>query len=523
MRSKVFFSVFLTLGLGVFAYGAANKIATLPPYDPVADVNKGPRIGIGGSISWQADVLPASPPGVSGNLIAFSGTNQLSDSGIATDEVVTDNHAGDVSIVGALGVSGPFGATNTGGVAARIVGDATSPARAALHLGPQDAQPTGPNAVGDYYTTSAGVLQVCVSAGSPGTWAAVGDATRFAAIDIEWFGDGSDGDATVTTASDTIGDWLAAGVLTRDVYLNNLTINSSGSINARIGVRIFVAGTLDLTAAPASAFTTLPVSAGGNASSSTGASGGSFYTQRNVQTALGVGTAGGNGGTAAGTAGTNGGLANAAYAFSGAGGSGGNGSGGSGGAGGSATTLPTERLRRITLSLIGEYSASMRNAQGMGGGGGGGDGTAGGGGGGGGGAGAGIHILARTIARGAGTAAGAIRPTSSNGGNGFAAAAGNRGGGGGGGGGAGPFVLVIYRFLSGTTATDMIQSVGGSGGNGGAGSGTGTAGAGGQGGGGGQILTWNLSTNVGVYTAPSAATAASGATGGAGGTTQQSL
>jgi protein-S-isoprenylcysteine O-methyltransferase Ste14 len=33
---------------------------------------------------------------------------------------------------------------------------------------------TGPNAVGDIYVTTAGVLKICTVAGTPGTWVSVG-------------------------------------------------------------------------------------------------------------------------------------------------------------------------------------------------------------------------------------------------------------------------------------------------------------------------------------------------------------
>lgn len=55
-----------------------------------------------------------------------------------------------------------------------ITGDTTSPAKAAFRITPQDAEPTGPNVVGDMYVTTAGVLKICTVAGSPGTWVSVG-------------------------------------------------------------------------------------------------------------------------------------------------------------------------------------------------------------------------------------------------------------------------------------------------------------------------------------------------------------
>ncbi len=47
-------------------------------------------------------------------------------------------------------------------------------ALAPLKLTPQASGPTGPNAIGDLYVTSAGVVKVCTSAGSPGTFESVG-------------------------------------------------------------------------------------------------------------------------------------------------------------------------------------------------------------------------------------------------------------------------------------------------------------------------------------------------------------
>lgn len=55
-----------------------------------------------------------------------------------------------------------------------VSGDGTSPAKAAFRIGPQDAEPTGANVVGDMYVTTAGVLKICTVAGTPGTWVSVG-------------------------------------------------------------------------------------------------------------------------------------------------------------------------------------------------------------------------------------------------------------------------------------------------------------------------------------------------------------
>lgn len=56
----------------------------------------------------------------------------------------------------------------------QLTGDLTAPARGLLSFTPQDAEPTGPNVVGDMYVTTAGVLKICTAAGSPGTWISVG-------------------------------------------------------------------------------------------------------------------------------------------------------------------------------------------------------------------------------------------------------------------------------------------------------------------------------------------------------------
>lgn len=64
-------------------------------------------------------------------------------------------------------ITNPFGK-------AVVLGDNTSPARAAFSITPQDAEPTGANVVGDMYVTAAGVLKICTVAGTPGTWVSVG-------------------------------------------------------------------------------------------------------------------------------------------------------------------------------------------------------------------------------------------------------------------------------------------------------------------------------------------------------------
>ena len=46
-----------------------------------------------------------------------------------------------------------------------------------LSMGLMGSEPTGPNAVGDLYIATGGVLKICTAAGSPGTWVSVGAQT----------------------------------------------------------------------------------------------------------------------------------------------------------------------------------------------------------------------------------------------------------------------------------------------------------------------------------------------------------
>ncbi len=63
-------------------------------------------------------------------------------------------------------IAGAFSAVKT-----TLTGSTTV---APLKLTPQSNAPSGPNAVGDLYVTTAGVLKVCTVAGSPGTFVSVG-------------------------------------------------------------------------------------------------------------------------------------------------------------------------------------------------------------------------------------------------------------------------------------------------------------------------------------------------------------
>lgn len=50
-------------------------------------------------------------------------------------------------------------------------------AKGTLKLPVLAAAPTGPNAVGEVYVATGGVVKVCTVAGSPGTWVSVGAQT----------------------------------------------------------------------------------------------------------------------------------------------------------------------------------------------------------------------------------------------------------------------------------------------------------------------------------------------------------
>jgi hypothetical protein len=309
--------------------------------------------------------------------------------------------------------------------------------------------------------------------------------------DIYWFGDGSDGDATISGALS----------LTRDMYYNNLTIQS-GAIITTNGWSIFVKGTLDVTAAPAGWLK----NTGNDATGTTAATG--------TKSGSVAGTVGG--GTSSASANTTGGFGTAGEA------------GGAGGSGGRAVSLgqgatnPTgNRMGRITQFLHKAGSAIL-------GGSGGGAGTTGslgnaaGGGGGGGGV---IYLAANTISRGGSTAANGIQANGGNGGNGSASVQTNGAGGGGGGGGG--WVYLIYKTLSGSVATNFIQAAGGNGGNGSNGSTRG--GGGGEGGAGGRITLVNVSSMTisestgGAGSAGGTESFGTGGTGGAGNNFRVSL
>jgi len=110
-------------------------------------------------------VAAANGAGVCGEATAGSGVTGTCTTGVGVVGVSTGS--GNGVEAGSIGT----------GYALHVSGDMTSPVKAAIHIAAQDTQPTGPNAIGDIYMTTAGVLKVCTVAGQPGTWVSVGSQT----------------------------------------------------------------------------------------------------------------------------------------------------------------------------------------------------------------------------------------------------------------------------------------------------------------------------------------------------------
>lgn len=364
---------------------------------------------------------------------------------------------------------------------------------------------------------NSGTLTVPTGGGTLATTSSV-TSSILQSLEPIYFGDGSDGDVTITTTTS----------LTRDMFYNNLTISGATGIIATNGYRVFVAGTLDVTAAVASAFShntsTGVASPGGNASGATAGVAGASSTNGPISASAGA--AGGTGPVNTPIAGSSGGSqANTTAVFpygiySGAVGGAGTSSTGSAGSGGTQT-LPTLTFgaRRAWIDWTPLAAGKLLAAAGGAGGGSGGgnsSGTAGGGGGGGAGC-YGLTIYANTINRGAGTAASFINMIGGAGGNG--AAGSSAGHGGGGGGGQGGFVYIVYGQLTGTSKAAAIKTTGGTGGNAG---GTATGGAGGSSG---AVLLVNLGSGTISYSAPVTGTTPGGGTptGGTAGTLSVAL
>lgn len=311
----------------------------------------------------------------------------------------------------------------------------------------------------------------------------------------EFFGQGDDGDFTISTSNLTSGPFTN-GALTRDAHINNLTMVAGGSININ-GYRLFVRGVLDLRSAGVSAISA-PGVAGSNASGATAGAAGVPVIVK-VLGAHGAGGAG-SAGVASGNSGASTGGGGGTADHTARGGSGGAGGAGSTGVpGSSGSNSPNNNgpcHRNPSNILVTNIGFVVGGCGGAGGTGGTGDATNSGGGGGGGGTSGGVAwIGAHTIIRGAGTAAGCISAIGGAGGTGAAGVAGNSGGGGGGAGGSGGLIYLIYHELLGAVAPNALDVSGGAGGDGGAGKGTGLGGDGGGGGGGGRVYLLEYAGN----------------------------
>jgi hypothetical protein len=309
----------------------------------------------------------------------------------------------------------------------------------------------------------------------------------------EWFGDGSDGNATISGAS----------TLAADKYYANLTIQAGAEITTT-GYRIFVNGILDLTAAPTGSF----ITSGYNGRDASTWIGGGAPIPAIVAGTLPIGQTGLPGKTANTVAGIASDAQVSIISCGGQGARGGNGGdsvsfGGGDPAALNALTVDNSQ-EPVWLKLY--YTAATRGGAGgqqgctgagVGGGNAGGSGA--------GGSGGNIMwICARTIKRGTNVNTGIFQAKGGNGGLGGDGDGANTGGGGGGAGGGGGSILIVCEALEGDTIADAVDVSGGNGGNGGNKNGAGTGEAGTGGGGGAKGATALLKANAGgfVYTAP---------------------
>lgn len=291
------------------------------------------------------------------------------------------------------------------------------------------------------FKTGSATLSSCTAQqrynGSPFP-SAPSSASSSSASGLGIYGDGSDGDVSISGGTTT---------LSRDMFYNTLTVTGTGILKTA-RYRVY-------------AKTAIVVEASGSINDDGNAASGSTQGGALTATILGGAQAGRVGGTGAGTAG-----ANITNTFGGAGGAGGAGSGGAGGAGGTATVPGASfgHIRTVPQVVVGALvyaSGQTQYTAGVGGGSGGGNGSANGGGGGGGGG--NMVLVAKSI-----TNSGTI---SARGGAGGAGAASNCGGGGGGGGGV---ILITTGSYTGT-APSVTGGAGGA-----SGGGTGVAGSAGS-------------------------------------------
>jgi hypothetical protein len=274
-------------------------------------------------------------------------------------------------------------------------------------------------------------------------------------LPLNYFGTPVDGDTTISVNT----------TLVRDMYYNNLTVNTGIALNTG-GFRIFVAGTLTLTG-------TANINRNGNngTNGDTGTTGGVALAAGSV----GGSTVGGNGG-AAGAGGSAGGAPTGGTSVGGGGGRGGNGNAGAtvGANGGTISVVTAANgsvnvLRDVARGMSGRHLGNAVLSGGTGGGGGGGGSTGASRNGGGGGSGGGVVIIAANIITGTGTI------TANGGTGGTGSNSGSTNGGGGGGGGGGTVLLVNNQMTNGFTIAQLFVD-GGAGGTASTGGAAGTAG-----------------------------------------------
>lgn len=188
-RALLFVASFLAIDTGVVvASGGSGSVAvltglvtgdrlTLASTSGTAVTATGQ--GTGGGGSFTSGSSNGASPAVQGVAAHANTTGGHFTGGTGSNGVwgqVTGAGAGVVGFNNGSGFGVNASSSSGTGVALNVSGDASSPVRAALHVDPQDAVPSGANAVGDMYVTTAGVLRICTAAGTGGaaTWINVG-------------------------------------------------------------------------------------------------------------------------------------------------------------------------------------------------------------------------------------------------------------------------------------------------------------------------------------------------------------
>jgi len=273
-------------------------------------------------------------------------------------------------------------------------------------------------------------------------------------------GDGSDGDVTISSPT----------TLTRDMFYNNLTINSTLTTN---GYCVYVKNVIDGNGTIEYGFPNNGTNASGTTGGAAGASsgGGRFKTATGSIGANGA-TSGGGGPSASNSADQQSAIGVSNTVWGGSGGADAVPHGGGSGGGGGLVSIKTKfgifsmsTIMGLDFNYLTGVVASLVSSSGGGGGGGGACRTSAGGAGGGGAAAGGIVFI--VAYKWAGTFT--IKAIGGNGGNGSDGAGSGSfqgGGGGGGAGGNGGTAVIVYSVK---TWTGGYNLAGGSGGNGGAG------------------------------------------------------